>query len=176
MAQAGTIVLNGIGYPLAAGTYRRWAEAMPAGSVRSGRVAIRAFGGGQRQAVQQDGDGDRGWDGLGVGPGPAGHGVLPWPGEAIHPDALTDLPAATTRAHAAVAGNRVFLGIGRWLYRTPALSDPSWGGLTPVADAGAGQAIATLATMTMAVAAERPPMKANIASQSWPNRSGIETT
>jgi hypothetical protein len=147
MAQAGTIVLGGVGYPLTAGSYRRRAEAMPAGAVRSGRTAIRAFGGGQRQAVQEDGAADRGWDGLGVGPGPAGHGVLPWPGEAIHPDALTDLPTATTRVHAAVAGNHVFLGIGRWLYRTPALADPAWGGLTLVADAGAGQTIATLAAV-----------------------------
>ena len=37
-------------------------------------------------------------------------------------------------------------------------------------------ASATLATITIAVAAESPPMKANIASQSWPKRSGIETT
>ena len=35
---------------------------------------------------------------------------------------------------------------------------------------------ATLATMTMAVAAERPPMKAIMASTSWPPSNGTDRT
>jgi hypothetical protein len=35
---------------------------------------------------------------------------------------------------------------------------------------------ATLATITMAVAAESPPMKANMASMSWPCSSGSDST
>ena len=35
---------------------------------------------------------------------------------------------------------------------------------------------ATLATMTMAVAADRPPMKAAMASRSWPLSSGSDST
>ncbi len=147
MAQAGTIVLDGVGYPLASGAYRRWAEGAPAGAVRSGRVEMRAFGGGQRLALPDGGEADRGWDGLGVGPGPGGQGVLPWPGEAVHADALDDVPGLATRAHAVVAANHVYVGIGRRLYRTPALTAASWASLVPVADAGAGQVITGLATV-----------------------------
>ena len=35
---------------------------------------------------------------------------------------------------------------------------------------------ATLATITMAVAADRPPMKAAMASRSWPLSSGSDST
>ena len=42
-------------------------------------------------------------------------------------------------------GNHVYLGAGRYLYRSVGLDATSWGSLTQVADLGAGRVITSLA-------------------------------
>ena len=78
MAQSTDVEIGGAGYMLAAGSYRRTQDAPgpgpTAGGFRSerggGRVVVRRFAGGQRQAFA-DAE-DRSWDGTGVGPVVAG--------------------------------------------------------------------------------------------------------
>ena len=65
MAQATDIVLNGAGYMLAPGTYKRTQDGVAEG--RTGRVTIRDFFGGGHRAYQLERD-RAGWDGEGIGP------------------------------------------------------------------------------------------------------------
>jgi len=90
----------------------------------------------------------RGWDSTGVAGAMGGAGIEPWPAEALHVDTgLLDTPAFATRAFSTVAANRVYIGLGRRLYRTVELTDPSWASLVPVADMGAGNLITGVATV-----------------------------
>ena len=58
------VEIDGAGYMLAPGTYKRTQDRMPEG--RTGRVVVRDVFGGQRRALQLERD--KGWDAVGVGP------------------------------------------------------------------------------------------------------------
>lgn len=140
MPQVADIVLDGVAYMLVPGSYRRGAAGLPEG--RSGRVVISDFVGGQRRALQLERD--TSWDSPGVGPALFGQGIEPWPFGASHTDGVV-IPASTAmRVHTFTLGNAVYLGIGRYVYRTVALSAGSWSSLTQVADIGAGQTVSGL--------------------------------
>ncbi|MGI9254051.1 MAG: hypothetical protein ACR2J8_09905, partial [Thermomicrobiales bacterium] len=139
----GSVELGGIGYPLAAGLYRRWPGEEEA--ARSGRVEIAADFRGQRQALL--GDGGLSWDATGVGPALGGQGVEPWPAEALQADGMADTPTTALRAWSTVAGNAVYIGLGRRLYRTAALTTGSWSTLAVAADFGAGESVTSLTTL-----------------------------
>jgi hypothetical protein len=132
----GAIRLGGVAYPLVAGAYTRF-DATGGPQVRTGRVAVSAFGGGQRQALPADPA--RSWDGIGVRAVYGGGGVEPWPHEEARADAnLLDLPGVAQTAHAAAVGGAVYVGIGRRLYKTVAMGAGAWANLAVVADFGAG--------------------------------------
>ena len=140
MPQQSDIVLDGTPYMLVPGSYRRSSAGLPEG--RTGRVVISDFVGGQRRALQLERD--TSWDSPGVGPALFGQGVEPWPFAIDHTDAAVIPVSATQRIHSLALGNAVYLGIGRYLYRTVALSAGSWSDLTQVADIGAGQTVSGL--------------------------------
>ena len=141
MPQATDVVLAGDGYMLAPGSYRRMSDGVREGT--PGRVVLRDFVGGQRRAIQLEAD--RGWDSEGVGPAFGGQGVAPWPFGTTHADGAIAAPSATTRAVSALLGDRIYLGVGRYLYRSVAVSAGSWASFAQVADLGAGVAITALA-------------------------------
>ena len=64
MPQITDIVLDGAGYMVVPGSYRRTQDGLPEG--RTGRISLSDFFGGQRRALQLERD--RGWDAEGVGP------------------------------------------------------------------------------------------------------------
>ena len=66
-------------------------------------------------------------------------GVEPWPWSAAHTDTVVQAVSSAQRAHNLALGNALYLGIGRYVYRTVALTAGSLGNLTQVADLGAGQ-------------------------------------
>ncbi len=135
----GAIRLGGVEYPLVAGAYTRF-DATGGPQVRTGRVAVSAFGGGQRQAVFADPA--KSWDGVGVRAVYGGGGVEPWPNEEARPDAnLLDVPGLGQPAHAAAVGDAVYVGIGRRLYKTVAMGTGTWANLTAVADFGSGAGV-----------------------------------
>ncbi len=141
MSQSTDIVLDGAGYMLAPGGYRRSQDGIAEG--RTGRVTMQDFFGGQRRALQLERD--RGWGGIGTGAALDGQGVAPWPHvesaslapTSAIPDANQSIPTATVNDH-------VFFAIGATLYRTVALSAPAWAAPIEVWDSG-GPAITSLA-------------------------------
>lgn len=141
MSQSSDIVLHGTPCMLLPGSYRRSSSGPPEG--RPGRVAISDFVGGQRRALQLERD--TSWDSPGVGPALFGQGVEPWPWIGAHTDAVIQPVFATQRVHGLALGNAVYLGLGRYVYRTVALNAGVWADLTQVADLGAGKAISGLA-------------------------------
>lgn len=140
MPQISDIVLDGTPCMLVPGSYRRGAAGAPEG--RTGRVTIGDFVGGQRRAVQLERD--TSWDSAGVGPAFFGQGVEPWPWSAAWTDSAFRTVTAGQRVHTQTLGDAVYLGIGRYVYRTVALSAASWADLTQVADLGAGKTITGL--------------------------------
>jgi hypothetical protein len=141
MPQTSDIVLDGTPYMLVPGSYRRSSAGLPEG--RTGRVVISDFVGGQRRAIQLERD--TSWDSPGVGPALFGQGVEPWPYGVAHTDAAVIPVSSSQRVHTLTLGNAVYLGIGRYVYRTVALTAGSWSDLTQVADIGAGQTVSGLA-------------------------------
>ena len=141
MPQPSDIVLDGTPYMLVPGSYRRANAGLPEG--RTGRVVISDFVGGQRRALQLERD--TSWDSAGVGPAMFGQGVEPWPFGTAHTDGVVGAVSITQRIHTLVLGNAVYLGIGRYVYRTVALIAGSWANLIQVADIGAGQSVSGLA-------------------------------
>ena len=141
MPQPTDVVLAGDGYMLAPGSYRRMSDGVREGT--PGRIVLRDFVGGQRRAMQLEAD--RGWDSEGVGPALGGQGVAPWPFGTTHADANIATPSSTTRAVSALLGDRIYVGIGRYLYRSVAVTAGGWGSLTQVADLGSGNTITALA-------------------------------
>lgn len=141
MSQSSDIVLDGIPYMLLSGSYRRAAAGLPEG--RTGRVTIADFVGGQHRALQLERD--TAWDSPGVGPALFGQGVEPWPWLGAYTDPVPQPVTAGQRVHSLALGNAIYLGAGRYVYRTVALNAGSWGNLTQVADLGAGKTIAGLA-------------------------------
>lgn len=135
------ITLNGVGYAVVPGSYRKRSAVGPARETR--RLEIGPFGAGQRQALAA---GERqGWESLGVGPCFDEQGVEPFPHAVSFADAISDVPGAGTRAHGVIAGNYAYFGLGRRIYRSVALDSASWSALTEVADLGAGFSISGLA-------------------------------
>jgi hypothetical protein len=134
------ITLDGIGYMVTPGSYRRSGDGAP--DTRAGEVTQTDFYGGQRRALQLERD--RGWDAVGVGPALGGQGVEPWPWSGSFADS-TIATVTTTRAPHLVLDPYAYVAIGRYLYRSVALSASSWGAFTQVADAGAGKTITRLA-------------------------------
>lgn len=141
MPQIADIELNNAPYMLVPGTYRRSADGLPEG--RTGRVAITDFVGGQRRALQLERDAS--WDSPGVGPALFGQGVEPWPHHAVHVDAVISPVSTALRVHTQAIGDSVYLGVGRYVYRTVAIGVSSWSDVTQVADLGAGRVISGLA-------------------------------
>jgi hypothetical protein len=148
MNQPTDIVLAGDGYMVAPGTYRRSADGVNEGS--AGRIILRDFVGGQRRAIQLEAE--RGWDSEGVGPAHFGQGVEPWPYDTSVADPVIGAPSQTVRAHAMLVGDAIYVGIGRFLYRSVPVSAASWSPFTQVADLGVGNIATDLALYTDKVA------------------------
>ena len=141
MTQPTDIVLDGAGYMLAPGGYRRSQDGIAEG--RTGRVTMQDFFGGQRRALQLERD--RGWGGIGTGAALDGQGVAPWPRvETAALDGSSEIPDATTPIPTATVNDHVFFAIGPKLYRTVALSASAWAVPTEVWNSG-GPAITALA-------------------------------
>lgn len=140
MSQTSDIVLDGIPYMLVPGSYRRGSAGPPEG--RSGRITINDFVGGQHRALQLERD--TSWDSSGVGPAFFGQGVEPWPWSGPHTDSVLSQVTASQRVYSQPLGSAIYLGTGRFVYRTVALSAGSWADLTQVADLGVGNIITGL--------------------------------
>jgi hypothetical protein len=141
MPLAYDIELDGAGYMVAPGTYRRVSDGMPEG--RTGRVVVKDFFGGQRRALYLERD--RSWDSEGVGPALGGQGLEPWPFTSSHTDATIGTVTIGNRAPSVVNDNRAWVGNGRYLYRSVLLSAASWADWEQRADYGAGKSILDLA-------------------------------
>lgn len=147
------VTLNGVDYALVPGGYRkRNAPATAATNPRDvRRLTLGPFGRGQRQAFDfrlPTSDSrlvTAGWDSVGVGPCFDGQGIEPFPSVAPFGDLMLDTPSATNRAYGAIAGSNAFVGIGRRIYKSVALSNATWANLTAAADLGTGFAISGLA-------------------------------
>jgi hypothetical protein len=140
MSQTTDIVLDGAGYMVVPGSYRRMQDGLPEG--RTGRISLSDFFGGQRRALQLERD--RGWDAEGVGPTLFGQGVEPWPFLQSHTDNVITT-VTTVRAPHLVVGDNAYVAVGRFLYKSVGLSTSSWGDFTQVGDVGAGKTITRLA-------------------------------
>lgn len=139
--QATDIVLDGVGYMVAPGSYKRASAGEPEG--RAGRWVQREFIGGQRRALQLERD--AGWDGLSVGPALRGQGVEPWPFSTTSAETnLAVTATATRKAKSVIVGSYPYVGLDRYLYRGVALTASSWSPMTQAADMGAGNSIAGL--------------------------------
>ena len=141
MTQPTDITLAGAGYMLVPGSYRRTSDSLT--EPISGTWLQRDFIGGQRRAIQLEQE--RGWDSEGVGPALFGQGVEPWPYGSSFADATITLPDTNQPVPAMLLGDAIYIGIGRYLYRSVALSAGSWGSFTQVADLGSGIVISSLA-------------------------------
>ena len=86
-----------------------------------------------------------GWTSLGVGPCFDGQGIEPFPQSVSFADGLSDLPSASSRAYPMIAGNRLYVGLGRRIYQSVALDNATWSAFTVAADLGAGFTISGLA-------------------------------
>ena len=143
--QTTDIEIAGAGYMVAPGTYRRGQDGTPEG--RTGRVVVRDFFGGQHRALQLERD--RGWDGHAVGPAYDGQGVEPWPAWASWTDAALKADGSTVtaakRVPHLVVGERAYIAVGRYLYKSVTLATGSWANWTRAWDAGAGKSITGLA-------------------------------
>jgi hypothetical protein len=141
MPQITDVVLAGDGYMVAPGSYRRMSDGVAERT--PGRIILRDFVGGQRRAIQLEAE--RGWDSEGVGPALFGQGVEPWPFGTSFTDPVIGVPTTTSRIPAMLLGDAIFAGLGRFLYRSVALSAGAWSAFTQVADLGSGNVITGLA-------------------------------
>ena len=149
MAQVQDIILGGLNLTVLPGGYGKRNKRTGGRPASFERLRIDTFTG-QRQAF---GAADRrlvaadyAWDGLGVGPAFDGQGVEPFPNVTSFADGnLADTPSATVRAYGVVAGNNAFVGLGRRIYKSVALSNGTWSALTAAGDLGAGLTISGLA-------------------------------
>jgi hypothetical protein len=141
MPQITDVVLAGDGYMVAPGSYRRMSDGVAERT--PGRIILRDFVGGQRRAIQLEAE--RGWDSEGVGPALFGQGVEPWPFGTSFTDPVIGVPTTTSRIPAMLIGDAIFAGLGRFLYRSVALSAGAWSAFTQVADLGSGNVITGLA-------------------------------
>jgi hypothetical protein len=135
------ITLNAIDYSLVPGSYRKRSAIAVPREVR--RLELGPFALGQRQAIAERPQ--QGWDSVGVGPCFDGQGVEPFPQATSFADSISDTPGTAVRAYGVVAGNNAFIGLGRRIYKSVALSNGTWAALTAAADLGAGFTISGLA-------------------------------
>lgn len=125
------IALDGIDYTLVPGGYRkRNAPATAATNPRDvRRLTLGPFGRGQRQAVDfrlSTSDSrlvTAGWDSVGVAPCFDGQGIEPFPHVAAFGDTMGDAPSTTIRAHGVIAGSNAFIGLGRRIFKSVALTN-----------------------------------------------------
>ena len=149
MAQVQDITLGGLDLTVLPGGYGKRNRRTGGRPAAFERLTIDTFSG-QRQAF---GAADRrllaadfAWDGLGVGPVFDGQGIEPFPNVVSFGDGnLSDTPSATVRAYGVVAGNNAFVGLGRRIYKSVALTNGTWAAFTAAADLGAGLTISGLA-------------------------------
>ena len=147
------ITLNDIDYTLVPGGYRkRNASATPTANPRDvRRLTLGPFTRGQRQALDSLPPSasrlppSAGWDSVGVAPCFDGQGIEPFPHVAAFGDTMGDTPSTTNRAYGVIAGSNAFIGIGRRIYKSVALSNGTRAALTPAADLGSGFTISGLA-------------------------------
>src|SRR5215213_1975254 len=147
MTLTNDVELGGVAYNLVPGSYkkgRRKALSVSKPAARKiGEVSFGPFGRGLLAATAADEE--RGWEGITVGPVFDGAGVEPFPLVSGTADAaLLDTPSLTQRCYGAVAGATAYVGIGRCIYKSVALSAGAWGNVTMVADLGAGFVISGL--------------------------------
>ena len=141
MSQPTDIVLDGAGYMVQPGSYRRGQDGIAEG--RTGRIVMRDFFGGQLRAFQLERD--RAHAGIGVGPTLNGQGVWPWPAETTATlDTAWPTPFRNTRLPQVSVDNYVFFGLGQFLLRTVAHDAASWAPPTVAYDFGAGKSITGL--------------------------------
>jgi hypothetical protein len=140
MTLAYDVELDGEGYMIAPGSYKRASDGWPEG--RLGRVTISDFVGGQGRALQLETD--RGWSSPGVGPALFGQVVEPWPWSGTHSDPVIASVSQAVRPVSIVMTDKVFLGIGRFLYRSVNFTASAWASFVQVADFGAGKTIESL--------------------------------
>lgn len=116
MPQATDIILNGAGYMLEPGTYRRLQDGMAEG--RTERTSITDFFGGQPRMLQLERD--RFAASLNVGPARDGQGVEPWAQVFPRADMAVpvgdDKPVGGTRIPYAVFPTRIYFAVGKTLY------------------------------------------------------------
>jgi hypothetical protein len=141
LSQPTDIVLAGDGYMVVPGTYRRMTDGTAEGA--PGSIVQRDFIGGQRRAIQLEAE--RGWDSEGVGPVLFGQGVEPWPFASAYTDATIATPLSTQPVPAMLLGDTIYVGIGRYLFRSVPVSSPTWSDFTLAADLGSGSIISGLA-------------------------------
>jgi hypothetical protein len=141
VTQATDVVLGGVGYMVVPGKYKRRGE-RTGGQEQTGRQRVGAFGRGLRFGVE-DGSGG-GWDGLKVGGVGGGQGVEPWPGDGLSAADAILAPSLSVRPASAVQADRVYLAIGRFLYRSASLGAGAWSAWTQVYDVGATKSIREL--------------------------------
>jgi hypothetical protein len=147
MALTNDIELNGVSYNVVPGSYKkglrkRLAVSKPAAR----RIGTAEFGPFERGVLQASADDeDQGWSSLTVGPVFDGEGVEPFPNSTTHVDAMVELPSATNRAYGVIAGTKAYIGIGRRIYESVALTNGTWASLTVATDLGVGFVISGLA-------------------------------
>ena len=128
------IELNGIGYSVVPGSYRKGLRKRQAVSKPAARTVTRTtfgpFTDGFGQAIAEAGENRAGWSGVTVGPAFGGLGVEPFPNSAAFADGMAAAPSATTRAHGLIAGDAAYVGIGTRLYKSVLLSNGTWAAWT----------------------------------------------
>jgi hypothetical protein len=142
------VALGGLQLNVVPGSYRKRNKGTGGRPASFQRVTIDQFAGQRRAFGKEDAEAAGfAWDGLGVGPAFDGQGVEPFPSIVSFADAaILDIPdVSIPRAHGAVAGNNAFIGMGRRIYKSVALSNGTWAAFTAAADLGAGFTIGGLA-------------------------------
>jgi hypothetical protein len=141
------IELAGTPYTVLPGAYKKGLrKPLAVSKPAARRTGVKVFGPFDRGVLQaSDGDDERGWSSLTVGPVFDGEGVEPFPNSTSFADGAIDTPSTTVRPYGVVAGNRAYVGIGQHIFRSVALTVGAWAAWTQVADLGAGFVISGLA-------------------------------
>lgn len=130
------ILLAGSGYMVVPGSYARAHDGLAEG--RAGRVSQRDFFGGHNRAIQLERD--KGWGSPGVGPALGGQGVEPWPNATSWADGVLPAPGTlpSNRRPSVQCAGFVFVASGLNLYRSVAVTNPTWASFTLFAALPAG--------------------------------------
>jgi hypothetical protein len=146
MVLSNDIELNGVSYNVVPGAYKKGLrKALSVSKPPARRVGTAEFGPFSRGLLQATAeDEERGWEGITVGPVFDGEGVEPFPNSTSFADATLDVPSTTVRAYGAVAGTNAYVGIGRRIYKSVALTNGTWSAFTVATDLGAGFVISGL--------------------------------